>query len=186
MSEATVTLSPIELEFAWNARGDPARPAFVAAAARTLGVELPLAPNEVASGDEVTRLWLGPRSWLLVSTSSKRDDFDSARIALNAAGGALFDVSASYVGWTIKGLAAGRVLNRMCPLDFYPRAFGAGRCAQSVLGHIGALFWRPPGVPGFNVLVARSFAGDAWHALCVSVETEGYRAPADERGSAPR
>jgi sarcosine oxidase subunit gamma len=174
-----ITFSLIEPALAWNVRGDPARPEFAAAVLRTLGVELPLTPNTVASGDEAAMLWLGPRSWLLVSTSSERDDFDAARIALSAAGGALFDVSASYVGWTMAGPAAARVLSRMCPLDFHPRAFDESRCAQSVLGHVGALYWRLRDARGFNVLVARSFAADAWHALCTAAATEGYRATAD-------
>ena len=88
-----------------------------------------------------------------------------ARCAFRAAGGALFDVSASYVGWRVAGERAARVLNRLVPLDLDPRVFVPGSCAQSVLGRLGATLYRPGDAPAFVVLVARSYADDALHAI---------------------
>ncbi len=75
----------------------------------------------------------------------------------------------------VAGADAARALNRGCPLDFDPRAFPAGGCAQSVLGHIGALFHKPGEAPAFVVMVARSFADDARDFLIASAATGGYR-----------
>jgi sarcosine oxidase subunit gamma len=167
--EAAVTLAEVPLTLAWNVRGDPAQPAFVAEAGRLLGLPLPLQPNTSARGGGTALLWLGPKSWLFVAGRSvARNEFDDTRKALNGAGAALFDVSASYVAWSVSGAAAACVLNRGCPLDLHPSAFPAGHCAQSMLGHITALFYRPDESPAFIVMVTRSFANDAWRDLRAS------------------
>ena len=92
---------------------------------------------------------------------------------MSAAGGALFELSAAYAGWLVSGALAATVLNRGCPLDLRPRAFGAGRCAQSLLGHLPALFYKPDARPLFVVMVPRSLAIDAWHHLRGYAEAEG-------------
>jgi len=173
---ATITLGEITYGFAWNVRGNPAQSSFVAETSRLLGLPLPLRPNTGVQRAGKTLLWLGPRSWLFVGGTVLPDhDFDTTRIALNAAGGALFDVSASYGAWMIAGESAARVLNRGCPLDLHPSAFRMGQCAQSALGHINALFYRSDARPAFIIMVARSLAVDAWRDLCASAITDGYR-----------
>ena len=162
--EAPVTLAEVALATAWNFRGDPAQMAFVAEVERSLGLALPAQPNASARNAAGALLWVGPRSWLFIADAT-RDDFDDARRKLNDARGALFDVSASYVAWSVSGAAAPRVLNKGCPLDLHARAFPAGHCAQSVLGHINTLFYKPDDTPTFIVIVARSFAADAWSFL---------------------
>jgi sarcosine oxidase subunit gamma len=176
-AESSVAFAPIALETGWNVRGNPAQAPFADAVQRALGFALPAAPNTSARRGEAALLWLGPRSWLYVAGAREAvPGFDVTRRALNAAGGALFDVSASYVGWSVAGAAASRVLARGCPLDLDGRAFLPGHCAQSLLGHIGALFHRPDDASRFVVLVARSFAKDAWHFLQASAAIEGRSA----------
>ena len=180
--EAFVTLDEIEVARAWNVRGDPAQPAFVDAVSTTLGLALPLQPNTSARADGSALLWLGPSSWLYVAMREEpSEDFDAARRAINAAGGALFEVSSSYVAFAIAGDASARVLNRGCPLDLHPRAFAPGCCAQSVFGHVNALLYRPDERFAFVVMVARSFAADAWAHLVECAATDGYRAPESAR-----
>ncbi|HEY3180127.1 MAG TPA: sarcosine oxidase subunit gamma family protein [Casimicrobiaceae bacterium] len=175
MLDADVTLGEVTYTLAWNVRGDPAQSSFVSEVERLLGLPLPLQPNTSAFRAGRTLLWLGPMSWLLVvEPASSSNDFDTTRRALNAAGGALFDVSASYVGWMIAGPAAARVLNRTCPLDLHPSMFPARRCAQSMLGHINALLYKLDERPTFVIMVARSFAADVWRDLCMSATTDGY------------
>src|SRR5207248_9949406 len=133
---------------------------------------LPLQPDTASRRGERSVLWLGPTSWLLMEQSgAAHEDFDAMRIALNAAGGALFDVSASYVAWVIAGAGACRALNRSSLLDFHPRTFAAGRCAQSVLGDINAVFYKVDERPAFIVMAARSLAADAWRLLSDSPAT---------------
>ena len=171
-----VTLAEVALPLAWNLRGDASDVSFAAEARRSLGLPLPIEPMTSVRDDRRTLLWLGPRSWLFVGSSSPiGGDFDAGRRSINAARGALFDVSASYVAWAICGVRAARVLNRLCPLDLHDKSFLPGRCAQSLLGHINALVHRPDDSPTFIVLVARSLAADAWHALCTASDSDGYR-----------
>jgi sarcosine oxidase subunit gamma len=177
--DGTLTLADVALPFAWNLRGNPADASFGMGVAHAFGLPLPVEPMTSRHADRGALLWLGPRSWLFVGASAPvGSDFDATRTAINAAGGALFDVSASYVAWKISGVCAARVLNRLCPLDLHDKSFSPGRCAQTLLGHIGALVHRPGDPPTFIVMVARSLAADAWHALCTASAAEGYRSEA--------
>jgi sarcosine oxidase subunit gamma len=172
---AGVTFAEAVIVSAWNLQGDAARPAFAAQVERTFGVTLPVVANATAKCDALNALWLGPTSWLLVARGPvPLVEFASRRDALNAVGGALFDVSASRVAWTLSGTHAAKVLAKGCPLDFHPRAFAAGTCAQSVLGHVNALFEKHDEAPTFTVMVARSYARDAWRGLCLSAAQHGY------------
>ena len=113
-----------------------------------------------------------------MSGATPLQDFEGARDALNAAGGALFEVSASRVAYAVRGPRAADVLAAGCPLDFHARAFPVGACAQSVLARVNALCWRSA-ADVFVVLVARSFGRDVWHGLCESALEYGYEtAPA--------
>ena len=175
MFDDSLTLGEVSFAFAWSVHGNPAQSSFVLETERALGMPLPLQPNTASRHAGNTVLSLGPRSWLLIGgPASQRNDFRDMRVALNAAGGALFDVSSSYVGWLIAGGGAERVLNRSCPLDLHPSTFPAGRCAQSLLGHINALFYKVDERPAFIVMVARSLAVDAWRDLRASAKTDGY------------
>lgn len=167
LAEATFTA-------AWNIQGDASRAPFGDEASRLFAFAPPTAPNTTVRRAPVTALWLGPTSWLIVATEgSTLTDFAARRDALNAAGGALFDVTASSIGWSVGGPRAATVLAKNCPLDFHARAFADGACAQSVLGHVNALYYRrSPEL--FTLLVARSYARGAWKTLCQSALQYGY------------
>ena len=170
-----VTLAEASIAVAWNVQGDAARPLFFDEVRQLFGVALPTAPNTTAMAGARTALWLGPTSWLLVARGAAAlTDFVAKRDALNAAGGALFDLTASRVAWTLSGARAATVLATGCPLDFHPRAFATGTCAQSVFGHVGALFVKHDDAPTFTVMVARSYAHDVWRTLCLSAAQYGY------------
>lgn len=169
-----VTITETTIAAAWNVQGDPSRASFIDEARRQFDVTLPTSPNTISVTPTLTAIWLEPRSWLLASGGdSLLAEFASKRDALNAAGGALFDVSASRVAWTVSGPRAAAVLAKSCPLDFHPRAFAPGTCAQSLLGHVNALFIKQDDEPTFTVLVARSFARDVFHSLIESAAQYG-------------
>ncbi len=172
-----VTLSAATIAAAWNLQGDPAQPSFTTGVARLFGVPPPLVPNTTKRGNELIAFWIGPRSWLLVECSPvpiALTDFAAKCDAVNALGGALFDVSASRVAYRVGGNYAATVLAKSCPLDFHRDAFPAGSCAQSLLGHVNVIIERPSPTTAFTVMVARSFARDAWHGLCLSSAQYGY------------
>jgi sarcosine oxidase subunit gamma len=84
----------------------------------------PPTPNTTARHAALTGLWLGPTSWLLVASDAPAlTAFAAQRDAVHAAGGALFDVGASSLAWTVGGPHAVTVLAKQCPLDFHVRAF---------------------------------------------------------------
>ena len=169
-----VTLVEATIATAWNVQGDVARKAFADAAQRQFGTALPAVPNTTARSGALHALWLGPRSWLVVTGDpSALADLTARRDAFNAAGGALFDVSASRIAWAISGPHATDALARGCPLDFHPRAFAVGACAQSLYGHVGLLVVKRDESPTFTLLVARSYARDVWHSLLVAAAPFG-------------
>ena len=168
LGEATITT-------AWNVQGDARSSSLNAEVRRIARVALPVAPNTTSKGEGVAALWLGPQSWLLIAAAAPTlGDFAQARNALNAAGGALFDVSASRIAYVVDGAQAPDVLAAGCPLDFHPRAFGAGQCRQSLYGRVPALYYRHAEPPACTMLVARSFARDIWQSLCVASAPHGY------------
>jgi sarcosine oxidase subunit gamma len=173
-----LTFAEVAIAGAWNAQGDPARASFVESVTRAFGMSLPLAANTTARAAGSTSFWLGPTSWLIVAhPQSPAIDFNATRDALNTAGGALFDVSSSRVAFSLAGEHASTVLAKGCPLDFHPRTFPDGGCAQSLLGHIGALFYRR-GRTEWLMMVPRSYARDAWRFLCMSAMAYGYEVTA--------
>jgi sarcosine oxidase subunit gamma len=184
---AGVIFSEASIAVAWNVQGNPTHASFVAEVHRLFGISLPTAPNTIAKSGGLTVLWLGPSSWLLFTgLAPLLADFNAKRDAFSAARSALFDVSASRVAWTVSGPRATTVLAKSCPLDFHPRAFPANTCAQSLFGHVDALFIKHDDAPTFTVLVARSFAHHVSHALVESAAQYGCdvaAAPAESSGA---
>ena len=170
-----VTIAEATIAAAWNVHGDPAQPMFVEEVRRLFDVVLPLTPNSTTRAAALSALWLGPASWLLIAGgASPLVDIRASRDALNAVGGALFDVSASRAAWTLSGPRTTAVLAKGCPLDFHPRAFAPGACAQSLVGHVNPLYIAHDDAPTFTVMVARSFARDVWHLLCDTAAQYGF------------
>jgi len=175
---AGVTLGVVSIASAWNVQGRRA----IDETRRLLGVGLDPTPGSVTGARDVTALWIGPESWLLLS-GRPLTEFAARRDAVQAAGGALFDVSASRVAYGVTGARALDVLAAGCPLDLQPHALTPGRCAQSVFGRVGALYCRAPA--GVVVLVPRSFGRDVWHGLCEAAREYGYVEQAAQPWRAP-
>ena len=166
--ETGLTIAEATIAAAWNLQGDPTHLDFIEEVRRLFDVALPTRANMTAGSDTLTALWLGPRSWLLLAGgASSLTDFADKRDVINLHRGALFDVSASRVAWSLAGPRAADVLAKGCPLDFHPRAFAAGACAQSVYGHVNVLIEKRDEIPTFVLMVARSFARDVERALSV-------------------
>ena len=171
---AGVAFAETTFAAAWNVQGDLARPAFADTVRRLFDIALPAPPNTTVRSGPLTALWLGPTSWLLVANEpAALTEFPAQRDAINAGGGALFDVSASCLAWTVSGPRAATLLAKECPLDFHLRAFAVGACAQSVLGHVNALFYRRD-PSSFTLVVARSYARGVWRTLYQAAAQYGY------------
>lgn len=143
-----------------NLRLDP-KGAAADAVGLALGLSLPVEPNTVVRAGELTVLWLGPDEWLVVGPPDTQRDLEQR---IRAAAGdehvAVTDVSAQRTTLLVSGARARDLLAHGCALDLHPRAFGAGRCAQTMLARAQVvLVARDEPGAGFWVLVRSSFAG---------------------------
>ncbi|MFI9584178.1 sarcosine oxidase subunit gamma [Streptomyces sp. NPDC052236] len=126
-----------------------------------LGLQLPLEPNTLVRAGDLTALWLGPDEWLVVGPPGSQQDLESrVRGAVGDEPVSVTDVSAQRTTLLVAGPHARDLLAHGCPLDLHPRAFGAGRCAQTTLARAQiVLVARDEPSAGFWVLVRSSFAG---------------------------
>ncbi|MBT6119694.1 MAG: sarcosine oxidase subunit gamma [Rhodospirillaceae bacterium] len=147
-------------------RGDAGDKGFLDAVAKELGFALPLRPNTVAAGEDVTAFWLGPNEWLLAvipyEGTPLAEDLDKALTGLHAGATVLTD-SRTVIG--VSGPAARDVLAKGCPLDLHPSAFPSGSCAQSLLAKADVLIYLHEDGGRFDLYVPRSYADYLWRWL---------------------
>jgi len=142
-----------------NLRGDPSKERFLKAVEGVIGVALPLEPNTVAEGGEISALWLGPDEWLLLTPpDQQRDVVLTLKAALGDTFAAVNDLSGGQTVVRIQGTHAREVLSKGCPLDLHPRVFGPGQCAQSHISKTMALIRQIDDTPTYDVIIRRSFA----------------------------
>ncbi|MBK3565249.1 MULTISPECIES: sarcosine oxidase subunit gamma [unclassified Streptomyces] len=159
-SGGTVRLAELPFLAQVNVRLD-AKGAAADAVGLALGLSLPLEPNTVVRAGELRVLWLGPDEWLVVGPpDTQRDVEDRIRAASGDEHVSVTDVSAQRTTLLVSGARARDLLAHGCPLDLHPRAFGAGRCAQTTVARTQVvLVARDEPGAGFWVLVRSSFAG---------------------------
>ena len=142
-----------------NLRGDPSDGAFTGGAERALGFALPVEPNTVSEGDSSRAMWLGPDEWL-ITTAPDEGGFVAARLAaaLDGVHSSVTDISGGQTLINLSGQDSRGVLAKGCSLDLHPRAFGEGRCAQTLVSGANVILrWAGP-EPSFDLIVRRSFA----------------------------
>ena len=132
---------------------------------------LPLEPNTVHGEAEAAVLWLGPDEWLIVGPPDGEITLESQlHDALVGASGdaAVVDVSANRTTLELRLPQARELLEFGCPIDLHPRAFGPGRCAQTLLARANVLIWHVADEPEdtWLLFVRPSFAAyvAAWFA----------------------
>ena len=163
---AGVTLGERRLRGMLVLRGDSASPDFREAVSTVLGLDVVVDPLASARRRDVAVLWLGPDEWLVVTPDRRRERIARAlREALDGQHAALADVSHSRTVLTLSGPDARGVLSKGCPLDFHPRVFPPGCCAQSRLAKCHALIHLVSAAPEFELHVPRSFSEYVWSWL---------------------
>ncbi|MFQ5954456.1 MAG: sarcosine oxidase subunit gamma [Kiloniellales bacterium] len=175
-----VTLAELAPRGLIDLRGDPDDDAFRAAAARVLGVALPVQPNTSAAGAGlpspkrssgfaqagVTLFWLGPDEWLIAAPSERAAGLVAGLgEALQGRHHAVVDLSSARATIAVAGARARDVLAKGCPLDLHPRAFKPGDCAQSHYAKASVLLCQADDAPTYHLTVARSFAEYLWLRL---------------------
>ena len=180
-SDAGVVIGECRIRGLLVLRGDAARSGFRSAVSAALGIEPVVEPLTAARKRDVSMLWLGPDEWLVVTPDRRIERIEHAlRDALDGQHAAVTDVSHSRTILGLSGPDAHAVLAKGCPLDFHPRVFGPGRCAQSRLAKCQVLIHRTSEAPAFEIYVHRSFAQYAWTWLEDAGREFGVRiAPAE-------
>jgi sarcosine oxidase subunit gamma len=140
-----------------NLRVDPASEA-ADRIGKTLGAPLPRHCGDTTATGPHTVLWLGPDEWLVVSRADGPAVAAELREALAGDPGSVVDVSANRTTLELSGPAARQVLEKGCPLDLHPRAFGPGRAVSTTVGPVAALLWQVDDVPTYRLLPRSSFA----------------------------
>ena len=121
-------------------------------------------------------LWTGPGNWLITCPDAQRPDLEARlRTALEGMTGALTDVGAGFAVLNLSGPAAADVLAQGCTIDLDPAAFPEGACAMTALARMRVVIHRLPQAGGYDVYVARSFAGSLWQWVTVAALEFGYR-----------
>ena len=87
----------------------------------------------------------------------------------------MVDVSANRTTLELSGPAARQVLEKGCPLDLHPRAFGPGRAVSTTVGPVAVLLWQLDAVPTYRLFPRSSFA-DYLARLIIDAMSE-YRSP---------
>ena len=179
--EARVVIGECRIRGLLVLRGDAARSGFRGAVSAALGIEPVVEPLTAARKRDVSMLWLGPDEWLVVTPDRRIERIRHAlRDALDGQHAAVTDVSHSRTILALSGPDAHAVLAKGCPLDFHPRVFGPGCCAQSRLAKCQVLIHRTSAAPAFELYVHRSFAQYAWTWLEDAGREFGVRiAPAE-------
>ena len=144
-------------------RGDRADAKFRRAVSTALGLGPVAEPLTAARRRDVAMLWLGPDEWLVVVPERRVERIErELRGMLDGRRAALADISHSRAVLSLSGPEARSLLAKGCPLDFHPRVFTPGRCAQSRLARCQVLIHQVSASPEFDIYVHRSFAQYAW------------------------
>ncbi|MER5578463.1 sarcosine oxidase subunit gamma [Streptomyces massasporeus] len=128
-----------------------------------LGAPLPRRCGDTAASGPRTILWLGPDEWLVLSppeeaAASREPGVVALRDALGSDPGSVVDVSANRTTLELSGPSARQVLEKGCPLDLHPRAFGPGRAMSTTVGPVAVLLWQIDDAPTYRLLPRSSFA----------------------------
>jgi heterotetrameric sarcosine oxidase gamma subunit len=140
-----------------NLRVDPASEA-ADRIEKTLTAPLPRQCGHTTASGPHTVVWLGPDEWLVLSQADGASVAAELKEALGGDPGSAVDVSANRTTLELSGPAARQVLEKGCPLDLHPRAFGPGRAVSTTVGPVAVLLWQTDDAPTYRLLPRSSFA----------------------------
>ena len=142
-----------------NFRADPKDIGTMQRIGSSLEFALPIVPNTVTSRGDRRALWLGPDEWLMVGPEDQQSTLTQAlHEGLGGTFGSIVDVSANRTVLEIGGPTARDLLAHGVPIDIDSRAFGPGRCAQTLLAKAQVIIEGVSDDPTFHVYVRSSYA----------------------------
>ena len=149
-------------------------PRFAQGVAEVLGRPPPDTPNtfvETRFGREGAVIaWAGPEEWFVIGQEEGTSGLRVAlRQAIPEADGAVVDVSSGFTLLAMEGGKARELIAAGCAVDVHPRAYGPGRCAQTLYARTGVTLLQRDATPRFEMMVRRSYAGWLWRWMETSV-----------------
>jgi sarcosine oxidase subunit gamma len=139
-----------------------------------LGGPLP-GVNKASGGGGRTVLGLAPDGWLVVDAETPAEVLAGELREIVGPEAAVVDMSHARCVLRIDGAAAREALDRLCPFDLHPSAFGPGDCFQGGLAGYAVLVHALDERPSFDLYVARSYALSFWERLAEAVRPFGNR-----------
>ena len=156
-----------------NLRGKPLKK-FLDASAKAVGLSLPKTPNQTATAEGITALWLGPDEWLVTGPPESEGGIAARlREALKGQHAAVTDVTEGRAVIDLSGRNARDILMKGCPLDLHPSQFKPGDCAQSALAKTAIILHQTTDAPAYDIYVERSMADYLWRWLEDAAEEYG-------------
>lgn len=151
-------------------RGKPSNLEFLAATARILGGDLPLAPCSVVCHGDIEVLWLSPDEWLLVTARTNITALTTQLSdALKGIHAQVVDNSGGYTQVEISGTATRDVLSHCTVYDL--DQLREGRVVGTTFGKVTAYLRRDG--DRTVVLLRRSFADYIWLILVGAAKPYG-------------
>ena len=96
---------------------------------------MPLEPDTAWHDEHHAALWLGPDEWLILGPADTAHEIVTAlETAFADVQRSVVDVSANRVAIALTSDDRLELLSHVCSVDLDPRAWTAGRCAQTLLG----------------------------------------------------
>ncbi len=153
-----LVIQELDLHSHINLRGNSDEPLFLQSVAKVLGFELSVEANRWTGNENCYACWLGPNEWLIVTTANDEDLAEKLRDACKTVFAAVTVVSGGQTLVRLSGSKARELLSKGCTLDFHPRVFTVGQCAQSLLGKAPMLIRQLDEQPLYEIVIRRSFA----------------------------
>ena len=122
-----------------------------------LGGALPDGVGQTMTAGTLGVAWLGPDELLVVAEGDPESLTAALSEALGGSRGAVVDVSANRTVLELSGPGARSVLEKGCPVDLHPRAFGPGVAVTTTLGPVPLLLWQTAPAT-YRLLPRTSFA----------------------------
>lgn len=142
-------------------RCDPKNADLTGAAARVLGVELPMQPlTSIESGSTIVR-WISPDEWLITVPNDQSFDLETRFRAEMSGHYSLVNASGGLTIFKLSGERVVDMLKKATPVDLHDSEFPVGKVVSTVFAKSGATI-RRTGATEFELVVRRSFADYLW------------------------
>lgn len=142
-------------------RCDPKNAELTAAAARVLGVELPLQPLTSVESDGTIVRWISPDEWLITVPSDQSFYLETRFRAEMSGHYSLVNASGGLTIFKLSGDKVVDMLKKATPVDLHDSEFPVGKVVSTVFAKSGATI-RRTGAAEFELVVRRSFADYLW------------------------